>query len=138
MSCARKAELACGQVMTSSGPDPAALASGSKWIGASASATPSATAFAEGPVASDVAYLKGTGTLGMRGSGAPQVISGAAAPKVEHVVIVLSGGTRVRVRAVQAGIQKYFAFAVASTRMRLVRWMAYDRSRHGVAAGRVA
>jgi hypothetical protein len=65
------------------------------------------------------------------------VVWGFAAPDVAHLVVVLSDGTKIRARAVQAGIQKYFALAVAGKGLRAVRWMAYDRSRHGVAAGRV-
>ena len=78
----------------------------------------------------------GTGILGMRSGGRPQVIMGSAAPDVAHVVIVMSDGTRVRVRAVPVWNQRYFAFAVPGSRQQAVRWMAYDSARHPVGAGR--
>jgi hypothetical protein len=69
------------------------------------------------------------------GSSAPAVVWGFAAPDVAHVVVVLSDGSKARARAVAAGNQKYFALAVVGKGLRVVRWTAYDSSRHVVASG---
>ena len=61
---------------------------------------------------------------------------GTAAAGVEHLVITLSGGGTIRVRAIAAGEQKFFAFALAPGQ-HAVRWLAYDAARHGVGSGRV-
>ncbi len=81
------------------------------------------------------AELSGSGVMGQGGSGAPQLIWGTAPPRAARVVVVMSDHSRVRVRTVTAGQLRYFAFAVASARLRVTRWMAYDQARHGVGHG---
>lgn len=68
-------------------------------------------------------------------SGPPQVSFGTAAADVEHLVITLSGGGTIRVRAIAAGEQKFFAFGVPQGQ-HAVRWLAYDAARRGVGSGR--
>ena len=80
-----------------------------------------------------VATPQGTAVMGWGGS--PQVTYGTAAADVEHLVITLSGGGTIRVRAIAAGEQKFFAFALAPGQ-HAVRWLAYDAARHGVGSGR--
>ncbi|HEY8043587.1 MAG TPA: hypothetical protein VIF35_04940 [Streptosporangiaceae bacterium] len=68
-------------------------------------------------------------------SGPGQVTFGTAAADVEHLVIILSGGGTIRVRAIAAGEQKFFAFSLAPGQ-HAVRWLAYDAARRGVGSGR--
>lgn len=76
----------------------------------------------------------GRGIMG-QGGGPPQVIWGIAPPRATHVVVVMSDRSRVRVRTVAAGQTRYFAFAVASIRLRVTRWMAYDAARQAAGHG---
>ncbi len=78
---------------------------------------------------------QGTAVMGW-GAGPPQVTYGTAAADVQHLVITLSGGGTIRVRAIAAGEQKFFAFALAPGQ-HAVRWRAYDAARHGVGSGRI-
>ena len=75
---------------------------------------------------------QGTSVLGWTG-GPPRVVYGTASAAVDHVVISLAEGRRIRVRAVAAGEQKFFGFALGQGQ-RASRWQAYDQARGEVAA----
>ena len=69
-------------------------------------------------------------------SGTSQLMVGAAAADVDHVVITLAGGGNIRVPAVRVGELKFFVFAL-SRGQHAVRWLAYDAARHEVGSGPV-
>ena len=88
-----------------------------------------------GSACNSVATPQHTAVMGWGGS-SPQVTYGTAAADVEHVVITLRGGGTIRVRAIAAGEQKFFAFALAPGQ-HAARWLAYDAARHGTGSGRI-
>jgi hypothetical protein len=62
------------------------------------------------------------------------MVYGPAAASVTHVVVTLAGGSTIRVPAIRAGSQKFFAFALAPGQ-RAVHWRAYDAARQLVSSG---
>lgn len=82
-----------------------------------------------------VSSAQGTKMLASFG-GTSQLLAGAAAASVDHVVIPLAGGGNIRVPAVRVGEQKFFVFAL-SRGQHAVRWLAYDAARHEVGSGPV-
>ena len=65
-------------------------------------------------------------------SGPPEVVYGSASADVTRVVITLAGGGVIRVPAVGADHQKFFAFALGRGQ-HPVSWQAYDAA--GLQAG---
>ena len=63
------------------------------------------------------------------------VVYGSASADVEHLVLTLADGRTIRVPAIRAGVQEFFAFVLPNGQ-HAVRWQTYDAARHETGSGR--